>query len=99
MMSIILAEDLEDKEFITSRTADFEQVRDFLCQVDLKQAEAITGVSLEKIREAAITFAKAERSCILYDQGICQHTVGADNVKVHADLALLTGNIGKPGRG
>ncbi|MBC8276501.1 MAG: molybdopterin-dependent oxidoreductase, partial [Chloroflexi bacterium] len=99
MMSIILAEGLEDKEFITSRTADFEQVRDFLCQVDLKQAEAITGVSLEKIREAAITFAKAERSCILYDQGICQHTVGADNVKVHADLALLTGNIGKPGTG
>ncbi|HIE18006.1 MAG TPA: formate dehydrogenase subunit alpha [Dehalococcoidia bacterium] len=99
MMSIILAEALEDKEFIATRTADFEQLRDFLCHMNLKQAEEITGVPLEKIREAAITFAKAERACILYDQGICQHTVGADNVKAHADLALLTGNIGKPGTG
>jgi formate dehydrogenase alpha subunit len=99
MMSIILAEGLEGKEFIGSRTAGIDELRDFLSKVDLKKTEQITGVPLEKIREAAITYARAERACILYDQGICQHTVGADNVKVHADLALLTGNIGKPGTG
>jgi len=99
MMSIILAEGLEDKEFISSRTAGIEELRDFISKVDIKEAEEITGIPQERIREAAITYAKAERGCILYDQGICQHTVGADNVKVHADLALLTGNIGKPGTG
>ena len=99
MMSTILAEGLEDKEFITSRTTGIDELRDFLSKVDLKETEQITGVSLEKIREAAITYAKAERACILYDQGICQHAVGADNVKVHANLSLLTGNIGKPGTG
>jgi formate dehydrogenase alpha subunit len=99
MMSIILAEGLEDKEFIASRTAGIDELRSFLSKTDLKQAEAITGVPLEKIKEAAITYAKAERACILYDQGICQHTVGADNVRVHANLALLTGHIGKPGTG
>jgi formate dehydrogenase alpha subunit len=99
MMSIILAEGLEDKEFIASRTAGFDELQRYLSTVDLKQAEEITGVPLEKIKEAAITYAKAERSCILYNQGICEHSVGVDNVKVHADLAILTGNIAKPGTG
>jgi len=99
MMSIILAEGLEDKEFIASRTAGFDELRDFLSKVDLKQAEEITGVPLEKIREAAITYARAERGCILYDQGISQHYVGTDNVRTHANLALLCGHAGKPGSG
>ena len=99
MMSIILAEGLEDKEFIASRTAGFDELRDFLSKVDLKQAEEITGVPLEKIREAAITYARAERGCILYDQGMSQHYVGTDNVRTHANLALLCGHAGKPGSG
>jgi formate dehydrogenase alpha subunit len=99
IMSIILAEGLEDKEFISSRTAGIDELRAFLSKTDLEQAEEITGVPAEKIKEAAIAYAKADRACILYDQGICQHTVGADNVRVHADMALLTGNIGKPGTG
>jgi len=99
MMSVILSEGLEDKDYIASRTAEIDELRDFLAKVDLKEAEEITGIPQEKIKEAAITYAKAEKACILYDQGICQHTVGADNVRVHANLALLTGNIGKPGTG
>lgn len=99
MMSVILAEGLEDKEFIASKTAGFDELRDFLSKVDLKQAEAITRVPLEKIKQAAITYAKAKRGCILYDQGISQHYVGTDNVRVHANLALLCGHAGKPGSG
>ena len=99
MMSIVLAEGLENKDFIASRTAGFDELRDFLSKVDLKQAEEITGVPIEKIREAAITYAKADRGCILYDQGMSQHYVGTDNVRIHANLALLCGHAGKPGSG
>jgi len=99
MMSIILTEGLEDKEFIASKTAGFDELRDFLSKVDLNQAEEITGIPVEKIKEAAITYAKAERGCILYDQGMSQHYVGTDNVRVHANLALLCGHAGKPGSG
>ena len=99
MMSIILAEGLEDREFIASRTTGFDELRDFLAKVDLKQAEEITGVPVGKIREAAITYAKADRGCILYDQGMSQHYVGTDNVRAHANLALLCGHAGKPGSG
>ncbi|HEY55171.1 MAG TPA: formate dehydrogenase subunit alpha [Dehalococcoidia bacterium] len=99
MMSIILKEGLENKEFIASRTAGIDELRAFLAKVDLKQAEEITGVPLEKIKEAATTYAKAERGCILYDQGMSQHYVGTDNVRNHANLALLCGHAGKPGSG
>jgi formate dehydrogenase major subunit len=99
MMSIILAEGLENKEFIASRTAGADELKSFLAKVDLKQAEEITGVPLEKIKEAAITYAKADRACILYDQGMSQHYVGTDNVRNHANLALLCGHAGKPGSG
>ncbi len=99
IMSIIINEGLENREFIESRTAGFSDLRDFLSTIDLKQIEQITGISIEKIREAALTYANAERGCIQFDEGITQHTTGADNVKVLADLALLTGHIGKPGTG
>ena len=99
MMRIILDEGLEDKEFIASRTTGIDELRDFLSKVDLEEAERITGIPLEKIKEAAITYAKAETACILYDQGMSQHYVGTDNVRVHANLALLCGHAGKPGSG
>jgi formate dehydrogenase alpha subunit len=99
MMRIILDEGLENKEFIASKTAGFDELRDFLSEIDLKEAEGITGVPVEKIKEAAITYAKAGRGCILYDQGMSQHYVGTDNVRVHANLALLCGHAGKPGSG
>jgi formate dehydrogenase alpha subunit len=99
MMRIILDEGLEDKEFISSRTAGFKELKGFLSKVDLKKTAEITGIPLEKIKEAAITYAKADRACILYDQGMSQHYVGTDNVRNHANLALLCGHAGKPGSG
>jgi len=99
MMSAILAEGLENKEFIEKRTAGFDELRAALSATSPEQAADISGVAAEKIREAAIAYAKAEKGCILYDEGITQHTTGADNVMALADLALLTGHIGKPGTG
>ncbi len=99
MMRTILDEGIENGEFIESRTAGIDELRDFLSRMDLEKAEEISGVSLERIREAVTAYAKAERGCILYDEGVTQHTTGGDNVKVLADLALLTGHIGKPGTG
>jgi len=98
MMSAILAEGLENKEFIEKRTAGFDELRAALT-TSPEQAAEITGVAADKIKEAAVAYAKADRGCILYDEGITQHTTGTDNVTALVDLALLTGHIGKPGTG
>jgi len=56
-----------------------------------------TGLAAADIEEAARIYARAERAGIYYTMGITQHTSGTDNVKALANLALITGNLGKPG--
>jgi formate dehydrogenase major subunit len=99
MMRVVLDEGLEDRAFIAARTAGVEPLRQHLSTLNLEEMAAISGVPLEKMREAAIAFAKAETGCVLYDQGLNQHTTGADNVKALASLALLVGQYGRPGTG
>ncbi len=99
MMSAILAEGLENKEFIKERTAGFDELRDALSATSAEEAAEISGVPVEVIRQAATAYARAQRGCILYDEGVTQHVTGADNVTALADLALLTGHFGKPGAG
>ncbi len=99
MMKVILEEGLEDKEFIEKRTSGFEELKNYLASLDISELERITRVSFEDIREAARIYAKAKTSCILYNAGIAQHVAGVGNIQALADLALLTGNYGRPGTG
>ena len=99
MMRIIIDEGLEDKEFIEKRTQGLDELKTYLMTLDLKELERITNISLNVMKEAAITYAKAKDACILYNAGIAQHGAGIENIKALADLALLTGNYGRPGTG
>ncbi|NIP23029.1 MAG: molybdopterin-dependent oxidoreductase, partial [Phycisphaerae bacterium] len=65
----------------------------------LERAAEQTGLQAGQIIKTARTYAKAKAASIIYCMGITQHTVGSDNVAACANLALLTGNIGKPGAG
>ena len=98
-MNVILREGLQDKEFIESRTENFEAVMQIVEKYDPETVEKITGIPKEKLIEAAITFAEAEKGSIVYSMGITQHTTGTDNVKSLANLAMLTGNIGRRATG
>lgn len=95
MMNVIINENLHDKDFIKARTEDFEKVveavRDFAPEI----AEKITTVSAQAIRQAARIYAQAETASIIFTMGITQHTTGTDNVLALANLAMLTGNVGK----
>ena len=99
MMKVILDEGLADEEFIAERTEGFEALRDHLASVDLDEAERITGIPVEQIRETALAYASAERSSVVYCMGVTQHSSGTDQVRALADLAMLTGQIGRPGTG
>jgi len=99
MMRVIVDEDLYDKDFIEERCEDFDVFRDSLKKFDLEKVEEITGVPKDKIIEAARIYATDKPSTILYAMGITQHTHGTDNVIGTANLAMLTGNVGKPSTG
>ncbi|MFP4067495.1 MAG: formate dehydrogenase subunit alpha [Spirochaetaceae bacterium] len=99
MMHVILNEGLADTAFIEERTENFEEFRDSLARCTPEWAALITGVSAADIRRAARAYGTAERASIVYSMGITQHTTGTDNVLALANLAMLTGNVGRESTG
>jgi len=99
MMNVIIAEKLLDEEFIRDRTEGFEEARPVIEQYTPEVAEKITGVPAQDIRRAARLYATADRGSIIYSMGITQHTTGTDNVLALANLAMITGNIGRESTG
>jgi len=99
MMNVILRKGLEDKDFIQSRTENFEALKQVVEKYTPEYVEKITGVLASRTVEAARLYAQGERSTIIYSMGITQHTTGVDNVISVANLAMLTGNIGKESTG
>jgi len=99
MCKIIIDEGLYDRDFIDGRTEAFDSFVEALDGFELDRAAAITGVPLDQIRAAARLYAASKPSSILYAMGVTQHSHGTDNVSAVANLAILTGNIGKPGAG
>jgi formate dehydrogenase alpha subunit len=99
MMRVIVDEELLDQEFIDQRCENFDAFKKSLKNFDLNSVERITGVPKDKIAEAARVYAINKPSAILYAMGITQHSHGTDNVIATANLAMLTGNVGKPASG
>ena len=99
MMKVIIDEGLMDSSFIEQRCENFDDFKDSLRNFPIGLVEHVTGVPGEKITEAARMYATNSPATLLYAMGITQHTHGTDNVIATANLAMLTGNIGKPGAG
>ena len=99
MMNVIISEGLHDKSFIEKRTENFERMAESVKDFTPEKAEKITGIAAEAIREASRIYARSETASIIYSMGITQHTTGTDNVLSLANLAMLTGNVGKESSG
>lgn len=98
-MNIIYNNNLNDKEFIESRTQDFDKMIKSFSSFTPEKVARISGVSKEDLIKAAKIYGSAKNASIFYAMGITQHTCGTDNVIAVADLAMMTGNIGKKGCG
>lgn len=100
MIAVILAEGLADKDFIARRTNGFENLREFITErYGLDTVTRITGVPAADIARAARLYATAPAAAIFYCMGVTQHTCGTENVLALTNLAMATGNFGKPHAG
>ncbi|MEI6205550.1 MAG: formate dehydrogenase subunit alpha [Desulfuromonadales bacterium] len=99
IMHVIIAEGLADLDFIAARTENYAALAESLTDWTPERAAAATGVAAREIVSAARLYAGAERAMIVYSMGITQHSHGVDNVRCIAALAMLTGNVGRPGTG
>jgi formate dehydrogenase major subunit/formate dehydrogenase alpha subunit len=97
--NVIVSEGLEDTAWIAANTENFEAVRDTVLRYSPEEAEKVTGVPAEVIRQVARAYATTEKAGIYYTLGITEHTCGTDNVYALSNLVLMTGHLGNRSAG
>lgn len=99
MLYYIVKENLFDKQFIENRTEGFEDFKENILKLPIDELEAVSGVPREQARAAAISYATAPLAMAFHGLGVTEHYQGTYTVMLIADLAMITGNVGKPGCG
>ncbi len=96
---IIIEEGLHDRKFIEERCENFEEFREMVAKYTPERVSGITGVPVDTLYTIARLYATTDRAGIFYTLGITEHTTGTRNVMSCANLAMLTGHIGRPSVG
>ena len=99
IMNVIVEEELYDSQYIHRWTENWEAEKAHLKDFTPEAMEKISGIEPEQIRRVARTFANANAGIIFWGMGVSQHIHGTDNSRCLISLALMTGNVGKPGAG
>jgi formate dehydrogenase alpha subunit len=99
LMHIIIKEGLEDKKFIAERTENYEELKATVERYTPEYVAELTGLAVEDLYAVARLYAATDKAMIFYTLGITEHICGTRNVMSIANLAMLTGHIGRPGTG
>lgn len=99
LIHVIIKEGLYDRDFVENRTRGFEELQKTVEKFTPEYVSEITGIPAAQIIETARLYAGARKAAIVYCMGITQHVSGTDNVKSLANLAMVCGNLGRPGTG
>ena len=99
MLNVIIAEGMVDIQYVQAHTEGFESLKAKVAEFTPEKMEPVCGIAATTIREVARLYARSERSIIFWGMGISQHTHGTDNARCLIALALVTGQVGRPGTG
>jgi formate dehydrogenase major subunit len=99
MLNVIVTEGLTDDQYIAGYTEGFAELKAKIGAFTPEKMAPICGVDAETLREVARLYATAKSSLIFWGMGISQHVHGTDNSRCLIALALITGQIGRPGTG
>jgi formate dehydrogenase major subunit len=99
MLHTIIDEQIYDKAYVEAHTEGFDALVEQTKATSPEKMALICGIEAETIRSVARQFAAADAGIIFWGMGVSQHTHGTDNARCLISLALLTGNVGKPGAG
>jgi predicted molibdopterin-dependent oxidoreductase YjgC len=94
IMHTILEEELQDEDYIREHTEGFDTVREVVARYSPEDAEQVTGVPAEAIRETAREYAREKHAAIFYTLGVTEHACGVENIWSLANLVLMTGHLG-----
>ena len=99
MLYFIVKGNLFNKDFVEKRTEGFEEFLKHIDSLDIDRLANVAGVDKQLVKEAAIAYATANNSMEFHGLGVTEHEQGSKTVMLIADLAMITGNIGRRGVG
>jgi formate dehydrogenase major subunit len=99
IMKSIINQNLLDQKFIDERTTHFNDLKEHLNDFTPEKMSSICGISADMINEVARIYASSSASIIFWGMGVSQHIHGTDNARALISLALMTGQLGRPGTG
>ena len=99
MAHYIIKAGLVDQSFVDSRTEGWQDYEASILTLDIDRMEAISGVDRNLVRDAAVAYASAKSAMSFHGLGVTEHSQGSRTVMSIADLAMMTGNIGREGVG
>src|SRR6202008_688771 len=99
MINTIITEGLTDDQYIAGYTEGFQDLEEKIKEFTPEKMEPICGIPAQTLREVARMYAQARASIIFWGMGISQHVHGTDNARCLIALALITGQVGRPGTG
>ncbi|HMO08053.1 MAG TPA: formate dehydrogenase subunit alpha [Paracoccaceae bacterium] len=99
IMNVIVAEGLYDRQYIETFTENWEAMKAHLADYTPEAMAPICGIEPEVLRDVARTFARAKAGMIFWGMGVSQHIHGTDNSRCLIALALMCGQVGRPGTG
>jgi formate dehydrogenase major subunit len=99
MINTIITEGLTDEQYIAGYTEGYDDLKARITEFTPEKMEPICGIPAETLREVARMYARSRASIIFWGMGISQHVHGTDNARCLIALALITGQVGRPGTG
>jgi len=99
IMHVIVEEGLYDQQYIDAYTENWEAEKAHLKDFTPEKMSEICGIDADTLRAVARTFSGAKAGMIFWGMGVSQHIHGTDNARCLISLALMTGQVGRPGSG
>lgn len=99
MMYYIITENVVDQGFVDSRCEGYDEFKEEILRLNIDELERITGVNKNLVKEASLAYANAKAAMEFHGLGVTEHSQGTFAIQLIADLAMITGNIGKKGAG
>ncbi len=99
VVNCIIKEGLCDEDFVRDRTEGFEILAATVRDCTPEQVERVCGIDHHDLIAAARMYGKAKSAAIVYCLGVTEHSTGTDGVMALSNIAMVTGNLGRPGGG
>src|SRR5499433_1258870 len=99
ILNTIVTEGLYDRQYVEAQVAGFQQFADHIKDFTPEEMAPICGIAPDTLRAVARSYARAKSAIIFWGMGVSQHVHGTDNARCLIALALICGQVGRPGTG